>query len=119
MATFPKLHTGAVTQYPSGKSVAFQTTVSQFIDGTEQRFRSAKGPRKRWEIRLSQVSPEEMGAVEDFFRSAQGRFSAFSFVDPWDGTEYSNCSFEMDELTSSASGEQRWATRLKIRNNES
>jgi hypothetical protein len=118
MATFPKLQTGAVAQYPSARNIEFQTAVSRFIDGTEQRFRTAKGPARRWDIRLSQVSGEEMAAIEEFFESAQGRFGNFTFVDPWDGTEYPNCSLDTDELTSTGASEWRWSARLIIRNNE-
>jgi hypothetical protein len=119
MASFPQLETGAVAQYPSVRHIAFRTTVARFIDGTEQRFRSMKGPVQRWDIRLSHVSAEEMAAIEEFFESAQGRFGNFVFVDPWDGTEYPNCSLEMDELLTNSASEWRFSTRLIIRNNES
>jgi len=118
MAAFPKLQTGAVAQYPSARNIAFRTTVSRFIDGMEQRFRAAKGPAQRWDIRLSQASAEEIYAMEAFFETAQGQFGNFAFVDPWDGTEYPNCSLETDEFAVDAASEWRWATRLVIRNNE-
>jgi len=118
MAEFPKLRTGAVAQYPSEKEIAFQTTITRFVDGTEQRFRSSKGAATRWVVQLSHVSGEEMAAIAEFFNSARGRFGSFSFVDPWDGTEYPDCSFEADEFIGNAASECRWAGRLIIRNNE-
>ena len=118
MAAFPLLRTGAVAQYPSQKEIAFSTTVTRFVDGTEQRFRAAKGPAPRWLIRMSQVSAEEMAVLEEFFDSAQGCFGSFSFVDPWDGAEYPDCSLEEDDFTAKAASEWRWAARLIIRTNQ-
>jgi hypothetical protein len=118
MAAFPQLRTGAVAQYPSQKEIAFRTTVTRFIDGTEQRFRAAKGPTPRWLIRMSQVSAQEIAILEDFVESVQGQFGSFSFVDPWDGTEYPDCSLEADEFAANGVSEWRWATSLIIRNNQ-
>jgi Conserved hypothetical protein 2217 (DUF2460) len=118
MASFPLLGTGTVAQYPSQREIAFQTTVARFVDGTEQRFRSAKGPARRWIIQLSQISAEEMAALEDFFESAQGRFGSFTFVDPWDSVEYADCSLDGDQIDANATTAWRWATRLVIRNNQ-
>lgn len=118
MSAFPQLRTGAFAQYPSQKEFAFRTTVTKFVDGTEQRCRAAKGPALRWFIRMSQVSAEEMAVLEDFFDSAQGQFGSFSFVDPWDGIAYPDCSLDADEFSANAASDWRWATRLTIRNNQ-
>jgi hypothetical protein len=118
MVDFPQLRTGAVAQYPSQREIRFQTTVTRFIDGTEQRFRCAKGPAARWVVRLSQISAEEMALLEEFFESARGQFGSFRFTDPWDGTEYPDCSLETDDFFENAATEWRWATRLIIRSNQ-
>jgi hypothetical protein len=115
---FPKLRTGAVAQYPSHKRIAFRTMVSRFVDGSEQRFRAAKGPVHRWAIQMSRISAEEMATMEEFFASAQGQFGSFAFVDPWDGTEYTDCSLEADAFTATGENEWRWASQLMIRNNQ-
>ena len=39
------------------------------------------------------------------FWSAEGRSGSFSFTDPWDGTVYSNCSFDKDELATTFQGQ--------------
>jgi hypothetical protein len=117
MPSFPQLRTGAIAQYPSQKEISFPTSIARFVDGSEQRFRSAKGPARRWMIRLSQVTAEEMAALEEFFESLQGRFGSFTFIDPWDGTEYPDCSFDTDEFSSNAASEWRWAIGLMIRSN--
>jgi hypothetical protein len=118
MPSFPRLNTGAVAQYPSERVIAFRTNVMRFLDGSEQRFRSAKGPAHRWLVRMSQVSAEEMAMLEEFFEALAGRFGSFSFTDPWDGTEYADCSLDGDEFATSAPTEWRWATRLIVRNNQ-
>ena len=43
MANFPRLTTGAVTQYPSSRNLTYSTYVLRFVDGREQRFRELRG----------------------------------------------------------------------------
>lgn len=117
MATFPLLSTGAVTQYPSGATDKFATEVMQFVDGSEQRFRMLKTPQRSWSIRLGLLTDREMEAVEQFCRDVQFEFGSFTFVDPWDGTEYVDCSLDGAAITSRASGPIRYETNLVIRRN--
>jgi hypothetical protein len=117
MSTFPVLSTGAVAQYPSGRRLSYITSVTHFLDGTEQRFRELKQPVRRWIIRLHQLTATEIGGIETFFEDMQGEFGSFSFVDPWDGTEYPDCSFDQDAFSSQALDEMRNQGHLVIRNN--
>lgn len=118
MTSFPVLSTGAVAQYPSSRAVQASVHVLRFVDGSEQRFRSTKGAARRWVIRLSQVSDVELTAIEAFFAERQGRAGSFEFTDPWDGTVYSDCSFEHDEIETLIVGEDRGAVELAIRENQ-
>ena len=52
-----------------------------------------------------------------FFRERQGQFGSFTFVDPWDGTEYPDCSFDQQVLSAVAMDERRYQGQLVIRNN--
>jgi hypothetical protein len=117
MAQFPTLTTGAVTQYPSGRSSTYSTHVTRFMDGSEQRFRELKAPVRRWLIRLDQISAQEATAIELCYLASQGEFGSFSFVDPWDGTEYPDCSFEQERLSVTAIADSEVRTHLVIRNN--
>jgi hypothetical protein len=117
MPVFPRLRTGAVTQYPSSRRTKYVTQVTHFIDGKEQRFRELRNTVRLWLISLNRVSPHEASAVESFFLSMQGQFESFTFVDPWDGVEYEDCSFEEAELTTIASSESTNQAYLVIRNN--
>jgi len=117
MATFPKLKTGSIAQYPAGREVRFSTFVLRFVDGGEQRFPLRGGSLRRWQIRLDLLDEGEMAELEQFFLQCQGRFGTFSFTDPWDGTEYPNCSLEVDRIELQAVGETRGRTSVVVREN--
>jgi hypothetical protein len=114
MATFPILKTNAVAQYPAGRTIQFQNQALRFLDGVEQRYRDSAGPRHRWVIQLNELDEGEMADLEAFFTTNQGRFASFAFTDPWDGTQYSNCSVESDEMDLTAMGEMRGKTSVVI-----
>src|SRR5687768_8580998 len=119
MARFPTLKTGAITQYPSARRTAYSTKVKRFVDGKEQRFRKLGKPVRRWVVRLRHVSEEELSKLASLFLTVQGEFGSFSFVDPWDGTEYPDCSFEQKTFESVALADGRYESHLIIRNNAS
>jgi hypothetical protein len=89
----------------------------RFVDGSEQRFREYGGPLRRWVIRLSALDEEEMEAIEAFYLSEQGGYGTFSFVDPWDGEEYANCSLESEDGIFDYIGLHDGRTRLVVRQN--
>ena len=117
MNTFPTLKTGAVSQYPARRDVAFSTTALQFVDGSEQRFRSFQAPLHRWVIQLSLLDQAELHQFQDFFRSVAGRAENFVFTDPWDGTSYPSCSWGSDSMTSVLAGEWNGETSLTVLEN--
>ncbi len=117
MATFPKLKTSAVAQYPATKALRFQNQTLRFVDGVEQRYRDSAGPLHGWEIRLEELDEGEMAEVEQFFLENQGQFGSFAFTDPWDGRGYANCSLASDELALRAVAEMRGTTSLIVREN--
>ena len=96
MPQFPSLNTGALAQYPLGRSTSYRTVVTRFVDGTQQRFREMNSPLKRWIVQLEKLNSAEAGVLEEFFYDQQGRSGTFSFTDPVDGIEYPNCVFEED-----------------------
>ena len=98
MAAFPALKTGAIAQYPSERSKRFSTAVYEFLDGSEQRFPLFGGALRQWVVRLEQLDEMELFRLEQFFVEHAGASGHFSFVDPWDGVEYPNCSLENDEI---------------------
>jgi hypothetical protein len=114
MATFPKLKTNAVAQYPAKKSIQFKNQNLRFVDGFEQRYRDSAGPLGRWVIRLDQLDDTEMAALDQFFVLNQGTFGDFAFTDPWDATVYANCSIASDQIYLSSAEEYRGASSLTI-----
>ena len=117
MASFPKLKTNAVAQYPAKKEIRFRNQAVRFLDGTEQRYRDAAGALRRWEISLDQLDEAEMAALEEFFAENQGAFGEFLFTDPWDAQTYSNCSLETDELDMTTLSEVRGRASVIVTEN--
>jgi len=114
MASFPILKTGAIAQYPVSRRVEFQNQTVRFVNGGEQRYRDCGNARRRWEIGLNLLDDGELAAVEEFFLSMGGTFETFTFVDPWDGVEYANCSLAGDVLEVAALGEMRGRATLVV-----
>jgi len=114
MATFPKLKTGAVAQYPLARRAQFQNQIVRFIDGTDQRYRDSARVLLQWEIQLSLLDDSETAAIEEFFRANQGAFGRFEFVDPWDGQAYADCSIANDVLKLATLAETGGNTRLTV-----
>jgi hypothetical protein len=114
MAAFPKLKTNAVTQYPGARTLRFQNQGIRFLDGTEQRYRDSAGALREWTLQLTDLDETEMAALERFFEAEQGAMGSFAFTDPWDGTNYPNCSLASDSIELVAAGELRGATAVRI-----
>jgi hypothetical protein len=114
MATFPKLKTAAVAQYPAAKGLIFRNHVVRFLDGKEQRYRESAGSLHRWQIRLAELDETEMAAIDAFFVANQGRLGYFVFTDPWDGTVYPNCSVEGDQMEWMAVDEMRGRAAVTV-----
>ena len=118
MATFPKLKTGSVAQYPLARRAQFQNQIVRFVDGSEQRYRDSAGARLEWDIQLSQLDDWEMAAIEEFFRANQGAFGRFEFTDPWDGEVYDDCSVADDFLQLATLAGTDGNTRLTVVRNQ-
>ena len=85
MPAFPKLRTDAVAQYPAGRELRFATEGVRFADGSEQRFRDAEAPVRRWTIKLDRLDETEAAEIESLFLASQGR--AGHFLSPIHGTD--------------------------------
>lgn len=117
MDRFPTLKTGAAIQYPSRREIRCKAAVLRFVDGAEQRIPESGITRRRWLIPLNRLDSAELEAVEQLFVSAQGRSGSFAFTDPYDGTEYPDCSFEQDEFVFRQKDEGRGEAVLSLREN--
>jgi hypothetical protein len=117
MTDFPRLKTGAVVQYPTGRRLSFSNQVIRFVKGDEQRYRDSESPLRRWIIRLDLLDASELKSLEEFFQSQQGRQGSFTFTDPMDDREYPDCSLETDEFELNQEGEMRGQVALIVREN--
>lgn len=115
MSTFPQLKSGAIMQWPATRERHFSTDVLEFADGSEQRYRNLTGAIRRWIVRLDDLDEDELASMESFFGQEQGGFGTFSFVDPWDGTEYLECRFENPEAIAEYRAFHRGSTTLIVR----
>lgn len=117
MTIFPALKTGAIMQYPAGKSAQYSNQVLRFLDGSEQRYRDSKSALHTWIVRLDALDESEMDTLQQFFLNQQGTFGSFSFTDPGDNTEYSDCSIDQEVLDLQFYADLRGKTSLVIREN--
>ena len=117
MADFPQLRSGAVAQYGSDQSTSYGTHICKFLDAIEQRFAQYGGSLRHWVIRLDHLDEIELNALEEFYVSMGGQSGSFAFVDPWDGTQYPNCSFAYDSISLERRSEGRGVTTFSIQEN--
>ena len=117
MPMFPKLKTGSIAQYPTRTHLSYNSRVLRFLDGDEQCYRESASALRRWVIRLALLDETETAALESFFQLQQGPAGSFKFVDPQDGMEYENCSFDQDACEFSVTGEMRAEMTLAIKEN--
>jgi hypothetical protein len=113
MATFPKLKTGTVAQYPSTRETRLLSESVRFLDGKFQRYRDSGAIRRRWVIELELLDEGEMAAIEEFLTAVQGGYTSFTFTDPWDGQDYPGCRLG-DEVAFMAKGEMQGSTILTV-----
>ena len=114
MASFPKLKTGVVAQYPVVRESGFSTVVKRYLDNSEQRFRDARALRRRWVVALSKLNESEAAELMNFFVERQGRFGVFDFEDPWTGLTVSGCRFDRDRLPLNSNGELDLSAEMTI-----
>ena len=114
MSTFPTLKTGAIMQYPAPRGIQFSTVALEFVDGSEQRFRSYAGPLHRWVVQLSLLDQTELQELQEFVRSLDGQAEKFAFTDPLDGTTYPSCSLGSDSMSAALAAEWNGQTTLIV-----
>ncbi len=115
MNSFPHLKSGAIMQWPATRERQFATEVLEFADGSEQRYRNFPKPIRRWIVRLDDLDEQELASMESFYAEEQGGFGTFSFVDPWDGTEYPECQFDNPHVLADYRDIHRGSTTLIVR----
>ena len=109
---FPILKTGAVAQYPLGRSVRFATQAVRFMDGSQQRFRLYGPGLRRWTVQLDLLDEQELAALIAFVESQGG--VAFPFTDPVSGTVAANCVISGETFDATMTGEMNGQASILI-----
>ena len=82
MLYFPQLLTGAIAQYPIGKTIGTRSVVNRLADNSAIRLADPDARNVQWELRFAALSDAEREALESFFHAAGGPLLAFTFLDP-------------------------------------
>jgi hypothetical protein len=82
MLTYPQLGTGALSQFPIRTERRARTVVNAAVDGSSIKLADASGAVTEWALTYTGLSDAELGALEQFFASAQGTLNGFTFLDP-------------------------------------
>src|SRR3954469_1390380 len=75
--TYPQL-----VQYPIMKRVRRRTVTNRAADGRTVKLVDPAGAVTEWQLRYSELSDEEAGALQDFFLAVEGTLGEFTFLDP-------------------------------------
>lgn len=78
---------------------SFNTLVSQFENGAEQRRSKWHLPLRRFRLQFNNRSLAEYAAVRDMFDDAMGAYDIFTWVNPVDSVSYT-VRFEADSFRS-------------------
>lgn len=113
--SFPRLKTGALTQYPTARELTRPVETVRFLDMGRQAYLNSRSSLRRWRLRLSLLDESELAAVIEFFNSMRGSLGRFDFEDPATGEIVGNCRFDEDELALSSLGEFNGQTVLTVR----
>lgn len=113
--SFPRLKTGALTQYPTARELARPVETVRFLDMGRQAYVDSRESLRRWRLRLQLLDETELAAVVEFFTAMRGSLGRFDFEDPATGAVVANCRFDDDELTLTSSGELNAQTVLTVR----
>ncbi len=75
----------------------FDTLVSQFENGFEQRRGRRGSPLRKFKLSFKTRTKTEMESVRDFFKAKKGALMSFTWLNPNDLEEY-NVRFEKDSF---------------------
>ena len=79
---FPQLASGALAQYPTRRTRTGRTVKNVLPDGTLISYPDPDASRVVWDLGYAGLSAQDVGALTAHFNACQGRFHAFTFIDP-------------------------------------
>lgn len=84
MNFFPQLTTGSVAQYPLVRQRRARCVLNETAGGAQVKLADPDADSKSWLLRISGMTDEEWQAIENLFKSCEGRLDVFTFTDPFD-----------------------------------
>jgi hypothetical protein len=79
---FPQLPNGTITCLPYSVEYDYRTTIAELIGGNMNVYKWRSEPLSRFNVQLSNLTPDELALVKDFFASREGRLREFGFLNP-------------------------------------
>jgi hypothetical protein len=116
MPTLPLLKSGQTVQYPFHRLLKQAVDTVSFMDGSEQRCAASRALHQ-WTVHYGLIDEQELSALETFVQQLQGEAGQFSFTDPSDGIQYTNCSLAIEVLSETFQAPGRVMATLVIREN--
>ena len=82
MLFYPQLTTGAISQFPIRCTVRIRTITNQLPSGCVIPMPDPGWRKVQWQLRYSNLTDAERGALETLFEAAEGQLNTFTFLDP-------------------------------------
>ena len=81
---FPQLSSGAVGQYPIHKTQVTRSVMNRLADGTIIVSPDPYASKLIWQLSFTQLSKDDVSALQAHFQQCCGPYRAFTFIDPTD-----------------------------------
>lgn len=111
MPSFPNLRSGTVSKTGIGRARRFNTSITQFTSGREQRYAQAID-RAAFTLEFGSVDGHDLSTVRAFFYEMKGRFGRFDLT--IDGTTTFDCCFDTDAFPRAESTQGRFSFSLPV-----
>jgi hypothetical protein len=82
MLIYPQLGTGALSQFPVRKRRRLRTLVNRAADGSSIKLADPAAEITEWQLEYTELSDDELAALQQFFTAAEGTLNGFTFLDP-------------------------------------
>lgn len=122
MSAFPAISSGAIAMYPLRLTDSRGTTICQFVNGGEQRWRS-RAALASFTLSFTNIDGYDLGIVLDFWRQQKGRFvdaaltNTFSLTLPINGSPqtWDYLVIDQDEFNPVESDPNRFSFTIKLK----
>src|SRR5258706_5644199 len=109
MLHFPQLTSGSVCQFPVKRRTTLRTVSNELPSGDNIRMSDPGAAHVRWQLQYLGLTDGERSSIEQVFEAAEGRLTAFTFLDPTDNLllwseDYSKSVWIVDPLLQVTSG---------------